>query len=110
VADGVSHGHDGEAEGERNAGEANAEVDGRRRIGQEQRGEDGRAAASEDEPEGSEGFGESAVHEFHRVISCGRVPAIEHREPAGCERAQACWPFLGTQPGIYLSLTAAARR
>ena len=62
VADGVGHGHHGEAEGERNADEADAEVDGgvTDRTGEVRR-EDRAAAATEDEPERAEDLGEEFV-------------------------------------------------
>ena len=49
-ADGVGHGQDRQAEGERDAGEADAELG---KAG----GEHGAAAAAEDEPEGADGLG-----------------------------------------------------
>ena len=49
-ADRVGHGEHGEAEGERHAGEADAELG-------EARGEHGAAAAAEHEPEGAERLG-----------------------------------------------------
>ena len=61
VADGVGHGQHGEAEGERDADEADAEVRGPPR--QEARREHGAAAAAEDEPERADELGDEFV--FH---------------------------------------------
>ena len=65
VTDGEGHGEDGEAEGEGDPGESDAKLTPRSLM--VSGGEHGGSAASEDEPEGPEHFGDCTFGEVDEV-------------------------------------------
>jgi hypothetical protein len=72
VADRIGHRHDRQAEGERDAEQADADLG-------EPRGDDGAAATREGEPEGADALGDASVDvvtvmEVHGLLVCWKQP------------------------------------
>ena len=77
VADGIGHGQHGQAEGERDAEQADADLG-------KARGDDGAAAAGEGEPEGADRFGRTftQIHDLVLLHMAAAEPAREYRSGA----------------------------